>query len=107
MSPAGKYVCTAIVIFLLQAFEPRMAALPAGPRSGNPGYLIGKPLLALTGDLGHSVSFLELGGLSQPTRNAADVATCSVLKVPSDFGVQHFLYQSVLYSQMLMPPRTL
>lgn len=107
MRLAGEYDCTVIVIFLLQAFEPRMAAFSAGPRSGNPGYLIGKPLLALTGDFGHSVSFLELGGLSQPTRNAADVSTCSVLKVPLDFGIQHFLYQSVLCSQMLMPPKAL
>lgn len=107
MWPAGKNVCAVIVVFLLQAFEPRVAALPAGPRSGNPGYLIGKPLLALTGDVGHSVSFLELGGLSQPMRNAADVWTCSVLKVPWDFGIQHVLYQSVLWSQMLMPPKAL
>lgn len=67
MRPAGKNVCTVIVVFLLQALGQHMAALPAGPRSGNPGYLIGKPLLALTGDLGHSVSFLKLGGLSQLT----------------------------------------
>lgn len=46
-----------ILFFLLQAFQQREAAFPAAPRSGNPGYLTGKPLLVLTGDLSHSVSF--------------------------------------------------
>lgn len=57
MSPAGRAVYTVILFFLLQAFQQRKAALPAAPRSGNPGYLTGKPLLVLTGDLSHSVSF--------------------------------------------------
>lgn len=57
VSPAGRPVYTVIVFFLLQAFQQREAASPAAPRSGNPGYLTGKPLLVLTGDLSHSVSF--------------------------------------------------
>lgn len=105
MSLAGKRVCTAIVFLLLQAFGQRMDAFPTGPRSGNPGYLIGKPLLVLTGDFRHSVSFLELGGLSQSDRNAAAVSAFLVLRVPSGFGTQHFLYQSILHSHMLMPPK--
>lgn len=47
----------------LQAFQQSTAASLTSPRSGNPGYLVGKPLLALTGDTSHSVSFLELGGI--------------------------------------------
>jgi len=41
----------------LQAFQQSTAASPTGPRSGNPGYIVGKPLLVLTGDISHSVSF--------------------------------------------------
>lgn len=63
----GEACFTVTVFFLLQAFEHGVAAFPT-PRSGNPGYLIGKPLLALTGDFGHSVSFGELGRLSQPDK---------------------------------------
>lgn len=48
----------------LQAFQSTATSLP-GPRSGNPGYIVGKPLLALTGDISHSVSFLGLSGLLQ------------------------------------------
>ncbi|XP_057635889.1 tectonic-3 isoform X2 [Chionomys nivalis] len=60
-----------------RAFEPRMAALPAGPRSGNPGYLIGKPLLVLTGDLGHSMTLLQSEGSG----------ICSVKRHEVQFGV--------------------
>ncbi|XP_038190702.1 tectonic-3 isoform X1 [Arvicola amphibius] len=60
-----------------RAFKPRMAALPAGPRSGNPGYLIGKPLLALTGDLGHSMTLLQSEGSG----------ICSVKRHEVQFGV--------------------
>lgn len=45
----------------VQAFQQSTAASLTGPRSGNPGYIVGKPLLALTGDKSHSVSFLGLG----------------------------------------------
>ncbi|XP_028745238.1 tectonic-3 [Peromyscus leucopus] len=44
-----------------RAFEHGVAAFPT-PRSGNPGYLIGKPLLALTGDFGHSMTLLQSDG---------------------------------------------
>ncbi|XP_050004616.1 tectonic-3 isoform X2 [Alexandromys fortis] len=60
-----------------QALGQHMAALPAGPRSGNPGYLIGKPLLALTGDLGHSMTLLQSEGSG----------ICSVKRQEVQFGV--------------------
>ncbi|KAH0504480.1 Tectonic-3 [Microtus ochrogaster] len=60
-----------------RAFEPRMSALPAGPRSGNPGYLVGKPLLVLTGDLGHSMTLLLSEGSG----------ICSVKRHEVQFGV--------------------
>lgn len=59
---------TSIIDFsslFLQAFQQSTAASITSPRSGNPGYIVGKPLLALTGDVSYSVSFLELGGLLQ------------------------------------------
>ncbi|XP_017653351.1 tectonic-3 isoform X1 [Nannospalax galili] len=49
-------------IIHFRAFHQSTAALPAGPRSGNPGYIIGKPLLVLTGDLGHSMTLLQSQG---------------------------------------------
>ncbi|XP_075830173.1 tectonic-3 [Microtus pennsylvanicus] len=64
-------------IIHFRAFEPRRAALPAGPRSGNPGYLTGKPLLALTGDLGHSMTLLLSEGSG----------ICSVKRHEVQFGV--------------------
>ncbi|KAM7330186.1 hypothetical protein ACRRTK_011799 [Alexandromys fortis] len=60
-----------------RALGQHMAALPAGPRSGNPGYLIGKPLLALTGDLGHSMTLLQSEGSG----------ICSVKRHEVQFGV--------------------
>ncbi|XP_059114288.1 tectonic-3 [Peromyscus eremicus] len=48
-------------IIHFRAFEQPMAAFPT-PRSGNPGYLIGKPLLALTDDFGHSMTLLQSNG---------------------------------------------
>ena len=51
----------------LQAFQQSTAASLTGFRSGNPGYIAEKTLLALTGDRRHSVSFFgSLGGLLQP-----------------------------------------
>ena len=44
----------------LQAFQQSTAASLTGSRSGNPGYIVGKPLLVLTGDIRHSVSFLGI-----------------------------------------------
>lgn len=52
------------LLLFLQALQSTATSLP-GPRSGNPGYVVGKPLLALTGDISHSVSFLGLSGLLQ------------------------------------------
>ncbi|XP_012859665.1 tectonic-3 isoform X1 [Echinops telfairi] len=42
--------------------EQRAAASLPSPRSGNPGYLVGKPLLALTGDVRHSMTLLQSQG---------------------------------------------
>lgn len=49
-------------IIHFRAFQQREAASPAAPRSGNPGYLTGKPLLVLTGDLSHSMTLLQSEG---------------------------------------------
>lgn len=48
----------AFLSLFLQAFQQNKAASLTSLRSGNPGYIVGKPLLALTGDISHSVSFL-------------------------------------------------
>lgn len=50
----------------VQAFQQNTAAALSGPRSGNPGYIVGKPLLALSGGIKHSVSFSDVGDLLQP-----------------------------------------
>ncbi|KAL6031139.1 hypothetical protein STEG23_035027, partial [Scotinomys teguina] len=59
-----------------RASEQPMAALPT-PRSGNPGYLIGKPLLVLTDDFGHSMTLLQSDGNG----------ICSVKRHEIQFGV--------------------
>ncbi|CAH6958733.1 tectonic-3 [Phodopus roborovskii] len=64
-------------IIHFRAFAQRMDALPTGPRSGNPGYLIGKPLLVLTGDFRHSMTLLQSEGNG----------ICSVKRHEIQFGV--------------------
>ncbi|KAL4698633.1 hypothetical protein H8959_011290 [Pygathrix nigripes] len=59
-------------ILHFRAFQQSTAASITSPRSGNPGYIVGKPLLALTGDVSYSVSFLELGGLLQPNEKSSE-----------------------------------
>ncbi|XP_006157374.1 tectonic-3 isoform X2 [Tupaia chinensis] len=53
-----------------RAFGQSTAASLTGPRSGNPGYIFGKPLLALSGDRSHSMTLLQsLGnGICSPER---------------------------------------
>uniref|UniRef100_A0A8W4FDX2 Tectonic family member 3 n=1 Tax=Sus scrofa TaxID=9823 RepID=A0A8W4FDX2_PIG len=41
-------------IIRFRAFQQNTAAALSGPRSGNPGYIVGKPLLALSGGIKHS-----------------------------------------------------
>ncbi|XP_058292149.1 tectonic-3 isoform X3 [Hylobates moloch] len=41
-------------ILHFRAFQQSTAASLTSPRSGNPGYIVGKPLLALTGDISYS-----------------------------------------------------
>ncbi|XP_051002485.1 tectonic-3 [Acomys russatus] len=60
-----------------RASQQREAAFPTRPRSGNPGYLTGKPLLVLTGDLGHSMTLLQSEGSG----------ICSVKRHEVQFGV--------------------
>nr|KAF6425866.1 tectonic family member 3 [Molossus molossus] len=60
----------------MKAFQSTAASLPA-PRSGNPGYIVGKPLLALTGDMSHSMTLLQSQG----------DGTCSVRRHEVQFGV--------------------
>ncbi|MEJ1276401.1 tectonic family member 3 [Cricetulus griseus] len=64
-------------IIHFRAFGQRMDAFPTGPRSGNPGYLIGKPLLVLTGDFRHSMTLLQSEGNGM----------CSVKRHEIQFGV--------------------
>ncbi|XP_028916835.1 tectonic-3 [Ornithorhynchus anatinus] len=47
---------------LFRPFKRNTAGSPSLPRSGNPGYLVGMPLLALTGGTRHSVSILQSQG---------------------------------------------
>ncbi|XP_023610657.1 tectonic-3 isoform X2 [Myotis lucifugus] len=63
-------------IIRFRAFQSTATPLP-GPRSGNPGYIAGKPLLALTGDISHSVTLLQSQG----------DGTCSVRRHKVQFGV--------------------
>ncbi|XP_032347109.1 tectonic-3 isoform X4 [Camelus ferus] len=60
-----------------QASQQSAAASVTGPRSGNPGYIVGKPLLALTGDKRHSMTLLQSQG----------DGTCSVKRHEVQFGV--------------------
>ncbi|XP_006831515.1 PREDICTED: tectonic-3 [Chrysochloris asiatica] len=58
-------------------FEGSTATSLLGPRSGNPGYLVGKPLLALTGDVQYSMTLLQSQG----------DGTCSAERHEAQFGV--------------------
>ncbi|XP_042094958.1 tectonic-3 isoform X2 [Ovis aries] len=60
-----------------QAFQQSTAASLTGSRSGNPGYIVGKPLLVLTGDIRHSMTLLQSQG----------DGTCSVKRHEVQFGV--------------------
>ncbi|XP_057592351.1 tectonic-3 isoform X2 [Hippopotamus amphibius kiboko] len=60
-----------------QAFQQSTAASLTGSRSGNPGYIVGKPLLALTADRRHSMTLLQSQG----------DGTCSVKRHEVQFGV--------------------
>nr|XP_058910489.1 tectonic-3 isoform X2 [Kogia breviceps] len=60
-----------------QAFQQSTAASLTGFRSGNPGYIAEKPLLALTGDRRHSMTLLQSKG----------DGTCSIKRHEVQFGV--------------------
>uniref|UniRef100_A0A9L0T838 Tectonic family member 3 n=1 Tax=Equus caballus TaxID=9796 RepID=A0A9L0T838_HORSE len=60
-----------------RAFPQSTAAFLTRPRSGNPGYIVGKPLLALTSDIRHSMTLLQSQG----------DGTCSVKRHEVQFGV--------------------
>uniref|UniRef100_A0A287BM23 Tectonic family member 3 n=1 Tax=Sus scrofa TaxID=9823 RepID=A0A287BM23_PIG len=59
-------------IIRFRAFQQNTAAALSGPRSGNPGYIVGKPLLALSGGIKHS---------------SQGDGTCSVKRHEVQFGV--------------------
>uniref|UniRef100_A0A8C6ZXT0 Tectonic family member 3 n=1 Tax=Neovison vison TaxID=452646 RepID=A0A8C6ZXT0_NEOVI len=61
----------------LKAFQQSIATSFTRPRSGNPGYLVGKPLLAITGDLSHPMTLLQSRG----------DGICSVKRHEVQFGV--------------------
>lgn len=61
----------------MEAFQQSTAASLTGSRSGNPGYIVGKPLLVLTGDIRHSMTLLQSQG----------DGTCSVKRHEVQFGV--------------------
>ncbi|XP_023367371.1 tectonic-3 isoform X1 [Otolemur garnettii] len=61
----------------IESFQQRIAASPKGLRSGNPGYIVGKPLLALTGDINYSMTLLQSQGNG----------ICSVKRHEIQFGV--------------------
>uniref|UniRef100_A0A2K5YMQ1 Tectonic family member 3 n=2 Tax=Mandrillus leucophaeus TaxID=9568 RepID=A0A2K5YMQ1_MANLE len=60
-----------------RAFQQSTAASITSPRSGNPGYIVGKPLLALTGDVSYSMTLLRSQGNG----------SCSVNRHEVQFGV--------------------
>ncbi|XP_062070747.1 tectonic-3 [Lepus europaeus] len=64
-------------IIRFRSFQQSTAASLPGPRSGNPGYIVGKPLLALTGDMSHSMTLLQSQGNG----------ICSVKRHEVQFGV--------------------
>uniref|UniRef100_A0A9L0IP98 Tectonic family member 3 n=1 Tax=Equus asinus TaxID=9793 RepID=A0A9L0IP98_EQUAS len=61
----------------MKAFQQSTPASLTRPRSGNPGYIVGKPLLALTSDIRHSMTLLQSQG----------DGTCSVKRHEVQFGV--------------------
>uniref|UniRef100_A0A2K6RAG2 Tectonic family member 3 n=1 Tax=Rhinopithecus roxellana TaxID=61622 RepID=A0A2K6RAG2_RHIRO len=61
----------------MEAFQQSTAASITSPRSGNPGYIVGKPLLALTGDVSYSMTLLQSQGNG----------SCSVNRHEVQFGV--------------------
>lgn len=60
-----------------RAFQQNKAASLTSLRSGNPGYIVGKPLLALTGDISHSITLMKSKG----------DGICSVKRHEVQFGV--------------------
>ncbi|XP_030665035.1 tectonic-3 isoform X2 [Nomascus leucogenys] len=64
-------------ILHFRAFQQSTAASLTSPRSGNPGYIVGKPLLALTGDISYSMALLQSQGNG----------SCSVNRHEVQFGV--------------------
>ncbi|XP_054974869.1 tectonic-3 isoform X2 [Sorex araneus] len=64
-------------IIHFRAFQQSTAAAFIGPRSGNPGYIVGKPLLTLTGERSHSMTLLQSQG----------DGTCSIKRPEVQFGV--------------------
>ncbi|XP_019795250.1 tectonic-3 isoform X5 [Tursiops truncatus] len=64
-------------IIRFRAFQQSTAASLTGFRSGNPGYIAEKPLLALTGDRRHSMTLLQSKG----------DGTCSIKRHEVQFGV--------------------
>lgn len=77
----------------LQAFQQSSAASLLGPRSGNPGYIVGKPLLSLTDDISHAVSFLAYCSLMRKLQLL--IFWIFQCKVPHFLGIQDFLYQTI------------
>lgn len=77
----------------LQAFQQSSAASLLGPRSGNPGYVVGKPLLSLTDDISHAVSFLSYCSLMRKLQLL--IFWIFQFKVPHFLGIQDFLYQTI------------
>ncbi|XP_036906764.1 tectonic-3 isoform X2 [Sturnira hondurensis] len=63
-------------VIRFRASQSTAASFPA-PRSGNPGYIVGKPLLALTSEVRQSMTLLQSQG----------DGTCSVRRHDVQFGV--------------------
>uniref|UniRef100_A0A8D2DT93 Tectonic family member 3 n=1 Tax=Sciurus vulgaris TaxID=55149 RepID=A0A8D2DT93_SCIVU len=64
-------------IIHFRASQQSISTTLTGPRSGNPGYIVGKPLLVLSGDTSHSMTLLQSQGYG----------TCSVKRHEVQFGV--------------------
>lgn len=64
-------------IIRFRAFQQSTTPAFTGPRSGNPGYIVGKPLLTLTGGRSHSMTLLQSQGDGM----------CSIKRHEVQFGV--------------------
>ena len=90
----------------LQAFQQSTAASLTGSRSGNPGYIVGKPLLVLSGDIRHAVSFWGIWVAYCSLMNKAlvtDLLDFPILWFPHFLNIEDFFCCLVAVSESWDP----